>query len=874
MGAVFIPTLEEGDLAMQMTVKPGSSLSESIRTSTKAEKVLLENFPEIEHVVSKIGTAEVPTDPMAIEDADIMIILKEKENWTSASNRVDLVEKMKTKLEVIAGASFEFTQPIQLRFNELMTGAKTDIAVKIFGENTETLKDLGDQTAKIVENIPGAADVKVEQTEGLPQMVIQFNREKIAQYGLNIQDLNTLVRTAYAGETAGFIFENERKFDLVVRFNEENRTNLDLQKLYIPLPGGNQIPLSELAVAEYVEGPMQISRESARRFIGIGINVRNRDVASLVAAIESALNEQLVLPPGYSITYGGEFENLRKAQQRLTLAVPAALFLILALLFFAFGNLKYALIIFTAVPLAAVGGVIALWLRGMPFSISAGVGFIALFGVAVLNGIVLISYFNRLQEEGMTELTALIMEGGITRLRPVIMTATTTAFGFLPMALSTSNGAEVQKPLATVVIGGLITATILTLIVLPVLYYLISKKRFQQGLTKTATILLLVLAFSPGLSAQSQELTLNLALENARNEHPLLKNTQLNIQQAQLGIDQAKQIPATNFNLQFGQMNTTLIDYQFIFNQSIGNPAANKQRKMVAQSAIAVSETEARLTLHQLEMTIKYAWNDWMYQQERVQLFEQRQTILLTLLEKTQVRYNTGEIGRLELTLAENRRTQNDQALEDAALSERNAYRRLLNIAYLQGSYTVPVQDYIALPLPDSSTFSEVWTQPFEKELELARAETRLQRKLLSPEYSFGYFNQSIRPEYSLQGIAGGIAIPLWQKAMRANIEEHQLQEIVAQNNLELQQWNLQQTQIAAWQAVVSKRRQLDEFGETMNDQRELIAELSRRQWENGEIEYFYYLQSQNEALQNELNYLEMIYQYNQSVLDWEKWRR
>lgn len=471
LGAEFLPTLEEGDLAMQMAIQPGSSLQESVKTATKAEKIILDHFPEVEHVVSKIGTAEVPTDPMAIEDADIMIILKPRGEWVSATDREGLVNAMKEKLDVIAGASFEFTQPIQLRFNELLTGAKTDIAVKIFGENTTVLKQQADLAADIIKGIPGAGDVKVEQTEGLPQLMVEFNRPKIAEYGLDIEQLNTLVRTAFAGETAGVVFENERKFDLVVRLDQESRQELDLQQLFVHLPDSRSLPMSEVAKVHYTEGPMQISREGTRRRINIGVNVRDRDVASLVADIEAQLKSGLDLPAGYYIQYGGQFENLEAAKARLGVAVPVALALIFVLLFFTFGKLKYALMIFTAVPTAAVGGILGLWARGMPFSISAGVGFIALFGVAVLNGIVLISHFNRLRyEEGYTDIRKVVIDGGLARMRPVVMTATVAALGFLPMALSTSNGAEVQKPLATVVIGGLITATLLTLLVLPVLY--------------------------------------------------------------------------------------------------------------------------------------------------------------------------------------------------------------------------------------------------------------------------------------------------------------------------------------------------------------------------------------------------------------------
>ncbi len=871
LGAVFIPTLEEGDLAMQMAIKPGSSLSESIRTSSKAEKILLENFPEVKHVVSKIGTAEVPTDPMAIEDGDIMIILKEKDEWTSADTREDLVEKMKQKLSIIAGATFEFTQPIQLRFNELMTGAKTDIAVKISGENTEILKQLGDQTAQIIAKIPGAADVKAERTEGLPQLMIHFDRPLIARYGLDIESLNTLVRTAYAGEVSGVIFENERKFDLVVRFDQPFRNEVDLDRLYTPLPDGRSIPLSEVATVTYSEGPMQISRESTRRFIGVGINVRNRDVASLVSDIEQQLTQQLVLPPGYSISYGGEFENLQKAQQRLMIAVPAALLLIFALLYFAFGQVKYALIIFTAVPLSAIGGVIALWLRGMPFSISAGVGFIALFGVAVLNGIVLISYFNRLRkEEGMTDLRTVIIEGSCTRLRPVIMTATVAALGFLPMALSTSNGAEVQKPLATVVIGGLITATLLTLIVLPVLYLLVNRNKYPTGNKVLGLTLFLVLGTSLSLSAQQPVLSQELAIDNALQAHPLLNNAQLHIQQAELVIDQARQIPATELNLEVGQMNTSLVDYNFSITQGLGNLAANRQRKALARSRVVLSEKEKALLQHQLTIQIKQRWNEWLYRKEQFQLHQQQLDYIQSFLEKTRIQYQSGEIGKLEVTLAENQLTKGQQVLEQAGLKEKTAWIQLLQNAYLEQSYQAPDQSFVTLSLPDSIPDETTLLQPYQQQVTVQQQETQLIATETRPQFTFGYFNQSIRPDYALQGISAGIAIPFWKKQYTAKKEAALLQEIVARNELDWQRKQLQQEQHIVWQQVRTLQNQLTTYGTTLQDQQTLIINLGRQQWQNGEIDYFRFLQSLQVALANELAYLDLMYQYNQAVLNWE----
>jgi cobalt-zinc-cadmium resistance protein CzcA len=411
MGAEFVPTLEEGDLAMQMSIPPGSSLSQSIATSTAIEKILKDEFPEVNHVVSKIGTAEVPTDPMAIEDADIMILLKEREEWTSANSREELIAKMKDALADVPNVSFEFTQPIQLRFNELMTGAKTDIAIKIFGEDVVELKHQADHAAAIIREVQGAGDVKVEQTAGLRQLTVRMNRQQMAMFGINVEDVNTAIRAAYAGEVSGSVYENERRFDLVLRLAPAYRERLNLSRVFVHSSDGAHIPLSQVAEMVPSEGPMMISREDAKRRISIGVNVRDRDVASLVGEIEQRLNAELDLPPGYSITYGGQFENLQHATARLMIAVPVALLLILFLLYLAFDSMREALVIFAAVPLAAVGGILALELRGLPFSISAGIGFIALFGVAVLNGLVLVNEFIRLRGHDGLDLKGLIEEG-------------------------------------------------------------------------------------------------------------------------------------------------------------------------------------------------------------------------------------------------------------------------------------------------------------------------------------------------------------------------------------------------------------------------------------------------------------------------------
>lgn len=471
LGGEFIPTLEEGDFAVETRLLTGSSLSETIDKVTKASDILLKQFPEVKEVIGKIGSAEIPTDPMPMESCDLTILLKPKKEWTSASTREELANKMQEALEAIPGVNFGFSQPIQLRFNELISGVRQDVGIKIFGEDLNTLAALARKIGGIAGRTPGARDLYIEQVGGLPQIVVNIDRARVAQYGLDIATINQAINTAFAGQSAGLVYEGEKHFDLVVRLNKQSRLGIaDVQQLYITTPGGNQVPLQQLAKVEMAIGPNQIQREDTRRRIIVGFNVRGRDVASVVKEMEQTIARQVKLPEGYFIRYGGQFQNLKEANARLAVAVPIALLLIFTLLYFAFRSVKQSLLIFTAIPMAAIGGVFALLARGMPFSISAGVGFIALFGVAVLNGIVLIGEFNRLRGSGITNLREIVLQGTAIRLRPVLMTASVASLGFLPMALATSAGAEVQKPLATVVIGGLITSTLLTLLVLPCLY--------------------------------------------------------------------------------------------------------------------------------------------------------------------------------------------------------------------------------------------------------------------------------------------------------------------------------------------------------------------------------------------------------------------
>ena len=488
LGGEFIPSLEEGDFAVEMSMSQGTSLSQMVESCTKAEKLLKKEYPEIKQVVSRIGSAEIPTDPMPVERADIMIALKPKAEWTSAKTTPELMEKMEETLSAIPGLEAEISQPIQMRNNELLTGIKQDVAIKIFGDDLDVLTQQAGKVKKMIEDVPGVSGIFVEEVAGLPQIQVKYNHEKMAAYGVSVDDISELLETTFAGAVAGSLYEGDKKFDIVLRMDPSQRNVESLEQLSIPLKDGTDIPLSQVADIDYSPAPAQVSHEDGARRIYVGFNVKGRDVQSTVEDIQKILDEKLKLPDGYYYNYGGEFENLQSATNRLMIVIPIALVIILLLLYATVKNVRESLFVFSAIPLAAIGGVWALWLRGMPFSISAGVGFIALFGVAVLNGIVLIGQMNQMQREektadklsasiGVTELIHhRIIESCMVRLRPVLMTALVASMGFLPMALSHGDGAEVQRPLATVVIGGLITSTLLTLLVLPAIYKTFTKK--------------------------------------------------------------------------------------------------------------------------------------------------------------------------------------------------------------------------------------------------------------------------------------------------------------------------------------------------------------------------------------------------------------
>ncbi len=877
LGGEFIPTLKEGDLAMQMTIPSGSSLQQSIATTTKAEKILLDQFPEVKEVVSKIGTAEVPTDPMAVEDADIMIILKDKDDWVSADSQEELVNKMKEALEVIPAASFDFTQPIQLRFNELMTGVKTDIAVKIYGEDLDELFYQANQAADIIAGIPGAADIKVEQITGLPQYVIKFDRKKIARYGINIEDLNNTIRTAFAGINAGVVFEGERKFDLVVRLNEKSRKDVSLEKLFIRTPDGKQIPMSEVATYKYIEGPIQISRDNTKRRVTIGINVRNRDVESLVEEINQKLKEELNLKPGYYTTYTGQFENLKEAKSRLIIAVPIALLLILVLLFFTFNSVKYALLIFSAVPLSAVGGIAALWIRGMPFSISAGVGFIALFGVAVLNGIVLISYYNQLQKEGMKDIDQIVKQGALTRLRPVMMTAATDILGFLPMAISVSEGAEVQRPLATVVIGGIITSTLLTMIMLPILYKTFSNPDRKRGIRTKAMAILIAGLLIPGfIQAQNEEnvqkISMEEAVQMALENNPRVSSAKLEVEYAKAGKKGAFQLSPTEFIYQKGQMNSSLIDQNFEITQGLGSIPAHFVEARLWEDKANTSSYKAQLVKNQLSAEVKIAYTEWLYRINRIKIIQEQVSLYEKFLGIARLQYELGESSLLEKTVAETSYFQEKNKLQREKhflIMKENALKKLL----FTDVPIVPVKDSLQIYSINKKDQSGTPTRIayYEGKSQEMKRQVKLEKALYFPEISAGYFNQEIDQVKGFTGWSVGVSLPLWFIPRQSEVQKAKILAEISQNQVQEQKLSYKSEKENILLELNALQNELQYYHENALKKSKLIKRTAYLHYEKEEIEYYELVQSLKAANEIDLSFLEILKNYNIKAIELEK---
>ncbi len=893
MGGEFIPNLEEGDLTVEISMAQGTSLTQVVETFGKAEKILKENFPEVKQAVTRIGSSEIPTDPMPIERGDMMVAMKPKEEWKTAKTREEMMEKMEEALSVLPGVNMEITQPMQMRFNELMTGIRQDVAIKIYGDDLDILTQQANKVAKLIAPIKGVGEPFVEKVTGLPQVIVEYNRDKIAQYGLNISDVNMILKTAFAGNVSGVVFEGEKRFDMVVRLQRNLRENIiNIENLYIPLPSGSKVPLDQVAKVEFKDAPAQVSREDGKRRIYVGFNVRGRDVERTVTDIQQVLDQKLKLPTGYYVTYGGQFQNLKEAKQRLSVAVPVAMFLILLLLYITFRSFSQMLLIFTAVPLATIGGVFALLIRGMPFSISAGVGFIALFGVAVLNGIVLIGYFNQLKQEGMTDIYQRVIEGTRVRLRPVIMTAAVASLGFLPMALSSGAGAEVQKPLATVVIGGLITATILTLFVLPALYILFSSKiKFKKKSMRTiptVSAILIAIVFSMAPSnitraqtvAKSLEETINIALQNNYQ----VKSSSLSIKQNQLLQKTAKDIQKTNFIFTQDPSSGGNIDNSIGVTQTIALPGKYKAQSNALLQQTILSEKSLEVAKYELIRDVKLAYYNLAYIEEKLKLLNYQDSVYRNFNDKAQVRYTSGETSNLERLTAETRfreiQLQKRQTQTDLVINQL-ALQKLLNIT---DTIMPLVSEYYKLPETFSFDTAGLNNHPivnyYNQRIEVAKAETDAEKKKQSPDLNLGYFHQLVIKDFDpaklnrtytpgtrIGGLQLGVAVPIFSKAQKSRVESLKVQTEIAETDAKLALANLNNSYYQLINEYIKLQQAIDYYQSIGNTQARELLRISIFSYEKGEIGYIEFVQNMTQAISTQLNYIEAVREYNEVII-------
>lgn len=890
LGAEFIPSLDEGDFAVETRLITGTSLTKTIDATSKASDILLKNFPEVKKVVGKIGTAEIPTDPMPMEACDLMVILKDKDEWTSAETKEELAEKMQQKLEEsLPGVSFGFLQPIQMRFNELMTGAKQDVVVKIYGEDLDKLSKYAERIGSLSSRIDGVQDVYVEEVTGLPQMIVSYDREALSKYNISIEEVNRSINISFAGQAAGLLFEGEKRFDLVVKLDSTSRASMDdLKTITVTSPLGVQVPLEQLAKVEFRKGPNQIQRDDAKRRILVGFNVRGRDVQSIVKELQNEINKKIAFEPGYYPTYGGTFKNLENARARLSIAVPVSLFMIFFLLYLTFQSLKQALLIFSAIPLAALGGILSLWARDMPFSISAGVGFIALFGVAVLNGIVLISEFNALMKEGYTNRLRIVLMGTRVRLRPVLLTALVASLGFLPMALSHGSGADVQKPLATVVIGGLITATILTLFVLPI-FYLISEKKMKIKKRKPIALTLLMLFALNCFGQTNEPFTLEQCLSYAKDHNGSLRSVSLESEKQMLIGRSNAGLDKTNLDLMVGQYNSYYKkDNSLTVSQTIPFPTVFTKEKQLGAARAEGARIEQQSQWKELKLQISDVYDEINYLLSKESILSRQDSLLTAINEKYKLRHDLRDVTKLDVVMIESRlkEIRNQIQLNRNAIISREKRLQLLigstdpvriaKVPLKLKPFEVKVDSAVLAQHPYLEKYAvrqDVLNK--EKEVVIARS---------LPDITLGYVNQTLVGVHTVEGKempfgpsdrfqAGqiGVRVPLFygsakkkSQAIGIELEQNELMTHYAQESMRL---SVEQA-LSKYTGLMNSNAM---YEDQLLPQTKVMNEQSLLMLETGEISVIEFLQAKQAANAIELDHLDLVNEINKTVneLNW-----
>lgn len=880
LGGEFIPKLEEGDFAVDTRLLTGSSLKNTVNTTQKTARLLLDSFPEVRKVVTKIGSGEIPTDPMPMEAADMMVILKDKKEWVSAKGFDELAEKMSKVLQQIPGVTTGFQFPVQMRFNELMTGARQDVVCKVFGDDLDSLATVAAMLGDKITKIEGAKDLYVETVTGIPQWVITYNRPAIARFGASISDINATIESAYAGAKSGVVFEGEKRFDMVIRLDKNQRLNTaELNNLLIGVANGLQVPLNQLATVELKDGPYQIQREDGRRRITVGFNVRGKDVQTIVTELQEKIKQTVRLPVGYYITYGGQYENLQHATTRLAIAVPIALLLILLLLYLTFGKIKYGLLIFSAIPLSATGGIISLWLRGMPFSISAGVGFIALFGVAVLNGIVMITeIIKQKKSHPDSKLHTIIIDATVSRLRPILMTAAVASLGFLPMALSNGAGAEVQRPLATVVIGGLVTATVLTLLVLPCLFLLFDTATMKM---KIKPMIWVAILFLPAmLNAQQPEVKANLPelLERASQKAAILQVGRMQKQYFATLKESYHEIPKTQISTDLGSYNTYAFDAKISILQPLAPVGFYQRQKNLLEAFFQTSTANTKVQEAEVKKLIKQLYVQLQYQTAAIELLQQLDSSLSPFQKIAALRLEKGETNLLEKTVLDNMVMHNKLVITQQ-LADQKAIQRQISIVLQTDTLFIAAEKLVSSKqLFDSAQWRNNPLLAFYKAQENQyAAETELTKIKLKPDWVVGYSNQSLsgwqmRPDRSerlynvgdrFSFVTLGMALPVFSKAQKQKVKAATINEMVATASTNAVVNILQAKVQAALGEYERYAKATDYYQQIGKRQADVLIKTANLNYKNGQIGYIEWGTLINQSIQINMQQLEAIKMLN-----------
>ena len=866
-GSEFVPTLDEGDFVIQPVLKTGMSLDETVKMTTRIERIL-KRFPEVEQVVSRIGAAEVPTDPMSMEESDVIITLNNKKSWTAAKSKDDLADTLKKAIiQEIPGIEIEFTQPIEMRFNELISGARADLAIKLFGEDLDILFEKASEIEAAIQDVAGASDISMEKIDGLPQMSVKFNRDKMAKYGVNVDELNDIIAMGFAGKKAGVLFEGESQFDIVLRYHPDYRKNPDdLSQSLVSLPSGEQLPLHEFADISITEGPAKISRDDTKRRAVIGVNVRGRDLQSVVDDVKKIINENIDLPSGYYVDYGGQFENLENATRTLMITVPIVLLLIFILLYFAFSSFRYAILIYSAIPLAAVGGVLALWLRDMPFSISAGVGFIALFGVAVLNGIVMIEHFKELRRQGYDSEEEIVVVGAIDRLRPVLLTAMAAALGFLPMAISTSAGAEVQRPLATVVIGGLITATLLTLIVLPVLYSLFVLKHRKKPALKS--ILWVMAILLPGMTIGQQGLTLEGVQDLAVANNVTYQTSKLETDRNTVLLGATKRLDKSEVYYNYDQNNKNEAG-QSLHVIGVGHnfklPVVHRDNRKLQEARVKLAENDEALIKLSLRGEIHRLYDRLQYRMTVLHRLQDIDSLYADFLAKANTKFTIGESTKIERLTAQQKREQTQFLLQEAAWEIEQLYLELYTLVQSGEAFTIQYEPYEPIDLEVVELDDHPLLAYRKSTIEEATYLTKTNQNVGKPEINVALFSgiNSFQDWTLYPGLQVGLQLSLDRSTYKAQRQADQLAVQKAEMQLDFTEDNLERKRDLYLRKLEDLEARMSTYEQTITTSSDALLLSAQEAVTRGAMNYFEYFTIMDNARRNALKKLELMHEYN-----------